>query len=152
MKKTESSDILEFIGNIIYEKTQIEEDSIYLTVSKIFRLTTKGEIDFGGSEYKESEKEMIEPVKRSSEDKYGWWELNPGEYFVEFNEKLQDIIPKDKTVILQPSERLTENGAFHPTRVLNKRGGISTILYVGKNGLKIKENARVSRLFVLDRL
>lgn len=150
MKNTEKKDILDFIGNIIHEKTQIDEDSIYLTVSKIFNLTTKGEIDFGGSEYKESEREIIEPVKRSLEDKYGWWELNPGEYFVMFNEKLQDIIPKDKTVILQPSERLIKTGAFHPTRVLNKRGAISTILYVGNNGLKIKENARVSRLFVLD--
>ena len=150
MRNTNNGDILGFIGNIIHAKTQIEEGSIYLTVSKIFRLTTKGEIDFGGSEYKESDKEVIEPVKRSPEDKYGWWELNPGEYFIEFNEKLQDIIPEDKTVILQPSERLTKTGAFHPTRVLNKRGKINTILYVGKNGLKIKENARISRLFVLD--
>jgi hypothetical protein len=150
MKNKKSGDILSFIGNIIQEKTQVEGDSIYLTVSKIFKLTTKGEIDFAGSEYKESEREIIEPVKRSSEDKYGWWELNLGEYFIEFNEKLQDIIPKDKTVVLQPSERLIGNGAFHPTRVLNKRGKISTILCVGKNGLKIKENARVSRLFVLD--
>ncbi len=150
MKRETGGDILSFIGNIIYEKKQVEGDSLYLTVSKIFRLTTKGEIDFGGSEYKESEKEIIEPVKRKPEDKYGWWDLSLGEYFVEFNEKLQDIIPEDKLVILQPSERLTKNGASHPIRVLQKKGKISTILYVGKNGINIKENARVSRLIVLD--
>ena len=56
----------------------------------------------------------------------------------------------NKAVILQPSERLTRTGAFHPTKVLREKGQMSTILCVSKKGIKIKENARISKLFVLD--
>jgi hypothetical protein len=150
MKKGKSGDILSFIDNIVHDKTQVEGDSIYLTIGKISRLIGRGDIDFGGSEYLESEKREMNSVKRKPEDKYGWWILEMGEYLVEFNEKLQDVTPKDKVVILQPSERLTKTGVFHPTKVLQKKGEIKTILYVGRNGVNIKENAKVSKIVVLD--
>lgn len=150
MKKEKGTDIIEFISNIIYEKKQVEDHSIYLTISKIFRFTGKAELDFGGSEYKESEIQKIEPVKRKEEDKYGWWDLSGGEYLIEFNEELQDVLPSAKLVILQPSERITLNGAFHPTKVIEKKGKIKVTLYIGKNGINIKENARISKLIVLD--
>jgi len=149
MKKETGGDILGFISNIIHEKKQVEGYGVYLTIGKIFRLTTKGEVDFGGSEYKESKRQQAAPKKRTPEDKYGWWDLAHGEYLIEFNEKLQELIPEEKVVILQPAERLTKNGAFHPTRVIEKKGVISTTLYVGKNGINIKENGRVSKLVVL---
>lgn len=150
MEKGKSGDILGFIDNIVHDKTQVEEDSLYLTIDNIFELTNRGEIDFGGSEYKESDRKQIEPVKKKSEDKYGWWKLDKGEYFVEFNEKIQDITPEEKMVILQASERLTDTGAFHPTKVLQKKGEISTLLYVGRNGVNIKENARISKIIVFN--
>ncbi len=150
MKKETGGDILGFINNIIHEKKQVEGYGVYLTIGKIFRLTTKGEVDFGGSEYKESEKQEINPKKRKPEDKYGWWDLAHGEYLIEFNEELQDLLPAAKLVILQPSERITLNGAFHSTKVIEKKGIIRVTLYVGKNGINIKENARVSKLIVLD--
>jgi deoxycytidine triphosphate deaminase len=150
MKKEKGGDILGFISNIIHEKKQVEDYGVYLTIGKIFRFTDKAEIDFGGSEYKESELAEITPVKRNGEDKYGWWDLTGGEYLIEFNEELQKLLPAAELVILQPSERITANGAFHTTKVLEKKGKIKVTLYVGKNGIKIKENARVSKLIVLD--
>ena len=150
MRKKAGGDILEFISNIIHEKKQVEDYGVYLTIGKIFRFTDKAEIDFGGSEYKESKLAEITPVKRSREEKYGWWNLPHGEYLIEFNEELHKLLPAAKVVILQPSERITANGAFHTTKVLEKKGKIKVTLYVGKNGINIKENARVSKLIVLE--
>jgi hypothetical protein len=150
MKKETGGDILGFISNIIHEKKQVEDYGVYLTISKVFRFNSRGEIDFGGSEYKRSKIREIKPVKRKEEDKYGWWELPGGEYLIEFNEKLQEVLPDAQLVILQPSERITLNGAFHSTKVIEKKGKIRLTLYVGKNGINIKENARVSKLIVLD--
>ena len=150
MKKEKGTDILEFISNIIYEKKQVEDYGVYLTIGKIFCFTGKGQADFGGDEYKKSEVQEINPVKRKVEDKYGWWELPQGEYLIEFNEELQKLLPAAKAVILQPAKRLTENGAFHPTIIVEKTGVIRTTLFVGKNGINIKENARVSKLIVLE--
>ena len=150
MKKETGGDILGFISNIIHEKKQVEDYGVYLTICKIFRFTGKADIDFGGSEYKKSETEEINPVKRKEEDKYGWWELTGGEYLIEFNEEVKKLLPDANLVILQPSERITLNGAFHATKVIEKQGKIRSTLYVGKNGIYIKENARISKLIVLD--
>jgi hypothetical protein len=150
MKKEKGADILEFISNLIYEKKQVEDYDIFLTIGKVFSFTGKGEIDFGGSEYKESGIKEIKPVKRKGEDKYGWWELPGGEYLIEFNEEIKNLLPDAKLVILQPSERITLNGAFHATKVIEKKGKIRLTLYIGKNGINIKENARISKLIVLD--
>ncbi len=149
MKKETGVDILGFIRDIIYEKKQVEDFGVYLTINKVFRFTGKGEIDFGGSEYKESEIEEIKPVKRAPGDEYGWWELSEGEYLIEFNEKLQDILPEKVVVILQPARRLTRNGAFHPTRMIEKSEVIRATLFIGKNGISMKENARISKLVFL---
>ncbi len=150
MRKKAGGDILEFISNIIHEKKQVEDYGVFLTIGKVFQFAGKGEIDFGDSEYKESEIKEVNPVKRNSEDKYGWWNLPHGEYLIEFNEELHKLLPAAKLVILQPSERLTLNGAFHTTKVIEKKGKIRLTLYIGKNGINIKENARVSKLIVLD--
>jgi deoxycytidine triphosphate deaminase len=149
MKKEKGADILGFLYNVIHEKKQVEDYGVYFTLGKVFKFTGKGEIDFGDSEYKESGILEITPVKRTPEDKYGWWNLPHGEYLIEFNEELQELLPSAKLVILQPSERITANGAFHPTKVIEKKGAIRVTLYVGKNGINIKKNARVSKLIVL---
>jgi hypothetical protein len=150
MKKEKGVDILEFISNIIYEKKQVEDYGVYLTIGKVFQFKGKADIDFGGSEYKKSELQQINPVKRKEEDKYGWWELPGGEYLIEFNEEVKKLLPDANLVILQPSERITLNGAFHATKVIERKGKIRLTLYVGKNGINIKENARISELIVLD--
>lgn len=150
MKKEKGTDILDFIGNIIYKKKQVEDYSVYLTIKKVFKFTGKAELDFGGSEYTEAKTEEIEPIKRKPEDKYGWWELAGGEYLVEFNEKLEKLLPESKLVILQPAERITLNGTFHATKIIEKKGEIRLTLHVGESGINIKENARISKLTALD--
>jgi deoxycytidine triphosphate deaminase len=149
MRKEKGVDILSLLYNIIHEKKQVEDYGVYLTIGKVFQFVGKGNIDFGDSEYKESEIEEITPLKKNREDKYGWWDLPHGEYLIEFNEELQELLPSAKLVILQPSERITVNGAFHSTKVIEKKGTIRVTLYVGKNGINIKKNARVSKLIVL---
>ncbi len=149
MEYRKGNDIVDYLENIIYKDTQIQEDGIHLTVYKIFQLTGRGELDFGGSEYKECKPREIPPEKRSPDDKYGWWSLNKGEYLLEFNEKVVESLLEENILVLQPAEMLTKNGSYHPTFIINKPGRITTTLFVGEAGLNIKENARISKLIVI---
>jgi hypothetical protein len=50
-------------------------------------------------------------------------------------------------VLISPHERILRVGVFHPTFIWlseEKRQKIVTILQVGKNGIRVKENARIS--------
>ncbi|MEO0293016.1 MAG: hypothetical protein ABIN61_02200 [candidate division WOR-3 bacterium] len=150
MRKEKGVDILGILYNILHERKQVEDYGVYLTVGKVFRFRSKGMVDFGGSEYKESELEEIKPVKRKEEDKYGWWDLPKGEYLIEFNEEIKEILPDAELVLIQPSERIIMSGAFHSMMIIEKTGPIRVTLYVGENGIEIKENARISELIVLE--
>ena len=75
--------------------------------------------------------------------------VKEGEYLIEFNEKIKESIPQEDVIILQPALRLIRNGAYHPTIIIGEPGSITTILYVGKRGLSIKENARISKLIII---
>ena len=151
MKKRKGSDIIDYLEDIVYADKQILDDGIHLTVNKVLNLTKRGDIDFGGSEYKESQTREIPPVKRSPDDKYGWWSLSEGEYLIEYNEKIRDSIPQEDIIFLQPALRLVGNGSYHPTLIINNQGCIATTLFVGKRGLKIKENARISKLLIMSK-
>lgn len=150
MKKRKGSDIIDYLEDIVYADKQILDDGIHLTVNKVLNLTKRGDIDFGGSEYKESQTREIPPVKRSPDDKYGWWSLPEGEYLIVYNEKIRDSIPQEDIIFLQPALRLVRNGSYHPTLIINNQGSITTTLFVGKKGLKIKENARISKLLIIS--
>lgn len=136
----ESSDSLK---DIVYLKTQTSEQGIDLTVSKIYEIKNRGEIDFGGEERKDAEIEEIEPKIRNPEDDYGWWELNHGTYLIEYNEK----ISREEICFLQPLKRLTRNSATIPSRFVSELG--LDPLYVGEEGIAIKENSRVCRLLIV---
>lgn len=149
MRKETGQQIFNLLDGTIYEKKQVEDSGVYLTVNKIFALKSGGEMDFGGSEYKEGEKGEMEPVKRTPDDKYGWWNLDPGEYLIEFNESPQEVLIQERLVIMEPAEILTKNGVFHPVKIIDEKGAIRTTFFVGRNGIKIKENARISKLIVV---
>jgi len=149
MRKRQGSDVIDFLKDIIYKDKQVLEDGAHITVKKIFNFRERGNIDFGGGEYKECEIAEINPEEHSVDDKYGWWRLEEGEYLIEYNEKLEDSIPEGDIIIIQPAKRLIMNGAYHPTLIVGESGCIRTILYVGENGLNIKENARISKLLIL---
>lgn len=150
MNKMKGSEITLNIEGIIYKETQVQDYYIFLTAKRIFNITKRGDVDFGGSEYKESEIKEISPEKISPEDNYGWWSLKEGQYLIEYNEKIKESIPKEDVIIVQPSLRLIRNGSSHPSLVISEPGGIATILYVGKRGITIKQNARISILLVIN--
>ena len=135
---------IDFLKEIIYSDTQVAEEGVDLTVDKIYKIEEKGEIDFGGGERKDAELSEIKPALRNEDDDYGWWDLDSGTYLLEYNEELED----EKNCIIQPLERLYRNSTTHPTIASKKITKIP--INVGKPGISIKENSRVSKLVILE--
>lgn len=136
------------VKGVIHAKTQIQEHAVDLTLRSVFKLTNRGCVDFSGKEYAPCEGDKIAPQKRRPEDKFGWWDLEAGDYLLEYNESL---LLQDKTVgILQPHHRLVMAGGIHNDHLLIYPDILpAALLHVGPRGLSIKENARVSQLIVL---
>jgi hypothetical protein len=133
----------------VHEDTQVEKQSVSLTVAAIEKLSGPGELDFGGSEFKTGKRETIKPLLRDEEDKYGWWELGGGDYLLELNETLD--ITEEQIAFIQPHEHLYINGASVPGLFFtadNAGEKIRIPLRVGQQGLNIKENARIATLLV----
>ncbi len=108
-----------------------------------------GALDFGGSEYQEASVSLLDPEKKTPEEPYGWWNLDTGDYLIRFNETIK--IPAKGLIMIFPHERLLAAGASHaPLAVENLDQKISVPIHVGPAGLKIKQNARVSRLIVVS--
>ncbi len=104
-----------------------------------------GQVDFGGGEYVPAGKIAIAAQRRRTEDRYSWWDLGRGSYFVEFNESVE--LREDEIALLEPEERLLRAGAAHvPTFLRGRIAPIEALLQVEALRLQIKENARVSRL------
>lgn len=135
----------DFLENIVYLDTQLAENGIDLTIDKIYKIEGRGEIDFGGDEREDATISKIEPSPRNPDDDYGWWELEPGTYMIEYNESLSE----EKICIIQPLERLTRNSTTHPTKLKTELNKIP--LHVGGEGISIKENSRASRIMVLEK-
>ncbi len=129
--------------NLVYPSKQVKNNNLELTLKSIHTFEGRGRIDFGGGEYQESIQQEIVP-KLEDDPKYGWWNLKKGNYLITYNE----IIEKPKIMaLISPHARILRTGAFHPTFIWlseEKRQSIVTILQVGKNGLRVKENARIS--------
>ena len=133
------------VDGIIHEETQFAETGIDLTVSKILKPETPTELDFGGSEESPADLKELSPEKRSEEDKYGWWNLKPGIYIIEFNER---ITVEEGLGIVLPLNRLTSGGSSHGRLIFTGKLEEKPVLTVSSPGLKIKENARLSRIIV----
>ena len=139
----------EIVADYIHEGKQYSEsrDMFYLTVKRIGKIAEGGSLDFGGSEYSEAEVEWIETVKKSPDDSYGWWNLSEGYYWVEYNEKIN--LPEDSNIFFQPWEKALKAGLSHPSGIISEpREVLATIIFVGKGGIGIKENARISELYL----
>jgi hypothetical protein len=82
--------LTDIIADYIHEGKQFSEsrNAFYLTVKRIGKLHSGGSLDFGGSQYSEAVIEWMEPEKKAEDDKYGWWQLNEGSYWVEYNERI----------------------------------------------------------------
>ncbi len=137
----------ERVGGIINPKYQVHRYSVHLTVRNVYAVDPVGQIDFGGNEYVPAGKFAVESRRRRPEDRYPWWDLARGSYFIEFNEMLE--LAEDEIALLEPEERLVRAGATHVPMFLRGRvAPIETLLHVEGLQLQIKQNARISRVRV----
>ena len=129
--------------NLVYFPKQVKTNNLELTVKSIHTFESRGQIDFGGGEYQEAKQQEIVP-ELENDPKYGWWTLEKGNYLITYNE----VIDKPKIMaLISPHARILRTGVFHSTFLWlseEKRREIVTILQVGKDGLRVKENARIS--------
>lgn len=132
---------------MISAKFQVHGYSVDLTVRNVFAVDPVGRVDFGGGEYMPAGRIHVEPLRRNPEDKYLWWELGKGCYFVEYNETLE--LPPDEMALLEPDERLLRAGATHTSNFLRGRiSPVETLLQVEALTMLLKQNARISRVRV----
>lgn len=148
MKFMTGAELASVTQGLISAKKQHGRFSVDLTVSSIRRVLSGGSLDFGGSEFEEAGAVALDSQKRTTGEPYGWWNLAPGSYFVTYNEKLN---PGEKgVVIVFPHERLVAAGACHHALVVDQLDeAVHVLLQIEQEGLKIKENARVSKAVVI---
>jgi hypothetical protein len=132
--------LTEYVEGIVHEDTQVGERGLDLTVAEIHEIEQPGRVDFGGGELEAATTAPHESQKRNTDDDYEWWDLDAGQYLVEFNEQVQ----ADEPLVLQTREEIRDRGAFHPTLFVREIERIP--LSVPTGGLKLKENARISTL------
>ncbi|RJP19587.1 MAG: hypothetical protein C4520_12645 [Candidatus Abyssobacteria bacterium SURF_5] len=148
MDVLEGDQVARQLKNLISEKIQVHSESVDLTVKSLYRVATTGSIDFGGTEYVPGERVALMPKKLRPEDKYGWWLLAAGDFLVEYGEEL--VLPPHHLAIIQPHERLIECGVTHNTLLVTDPGQkLSTLIQVCQADVRIKENARISKLIIL---
>jgi deoxycytidine triphosphate deaminase len=137
----------ERIEGLINPKFQVQRFAVDLSVKAIYVIDPVGQVDFGGSEYKPAGKVKVASIRRNREDRYEWWDLGRGCYFVEFNESL--ALADDEFAVVEPDERLLRAGATHGTMFLRGRvAPLEVLMEVDIVRLQMKQNARISRVRV----
>ncbi|MDD5453873.1 MAG: deoxyuridine 5'-triphosphate nucleotidohydrolase [Candidatus Ratteibacteria bacterium] len=129
------------VDNIIDLNVQLQPTGLDLTVKKIYKWASAGELDFDNSRRILSEKVEIEL------DKNGWYQLAPGSYQIEVNELFN--MPLDvagETIFwssLQRCGAAIETGFFDPGYIGK---GVCLLIVSNKYGLYLSENARVCQI------
>ena len=139
------------VSGILHAKYQVHGYYVSLTASKISALDPIGQVDFGGNEYIAAGHIEMAPQRMRLEDRYQWWNLVSGSYFVECNETLN--LAEDEIALIEPDDRLLRAGASQvPQFVRGHLSPVELLLEVKATCLRVKENARISRvrLFRLD--
>jgi deoxycytidine triphosphate deaminase len=132
------------VSGILHPKYQVHGYSVHLTARKIFSIEPNGQIDFGGSEYIAAGRIEIQSQRTRQEDRYQWWELRRGSYFVECNEALD--LAENEIALIEPDDRLLRAGAWHvPFYLRGRVESVQLLLAVGTARLRVKENARLAR-------
>src|ERR1035437_1004065 len=133
------------LAGILHPKYQVHGYSVHLTARKISSVDPTGQIDFGGSGYVAAGRTEIAPQRLRLEDRYQWWDLSRGSYFVECNETLN--LAEDEIALIEPEDRLLRAGASHvPLFVRGHVAPVELLLEVGAAKLRVKENARFARV------
>ena len=133
---------------LISAKKQQGAFSLDLTVRSISVVESGGSLDFGGSEYEAASVQLLEPVKKTPDEPYGWWKLGEGSFLLTFNERI--ALSCGSIIMVLSHERLLAAGStVTPLAVDTLDESISVLLRVGPRGLAIKENARVCKAVAL---
>ena len=147
MEPVPGKEIAPRVTGMISPKHQVHGFTVDLTVKNIASVDPTGRVDFGGSEYTAAGKLPIAAQRRNMEDKYLWWDLGRGSYFIEFNETVE--LTPDEFGYLEPDDRLIRAGATHAPLYLRGRvAPLETLLTVDAVRLQIKQNARIARVRV----
>ncbi|MEZ5334191.1 MAG: deoxyuridine 5'-triphosphate nucleotidohydrolase [Methanolobus sp.] len=146
------NELRELIGNevplvekMIDTETQLQPNSVELTLKNIEKFSNSGAVDFDNSE---RETPSTEPVDF---DEKGWAVLEQGVYKITFNEIVN--IPLDLAAIARPRSTLLRCGANIGTAVWDSgyRGRSESMLVVyNPHGFRLKKNARVMQLLFFD--
>lgn len=128
------------VDGLLHTDTQVHDDGVDLTARQVYVVDDPGRVDFGGSELAPATTTPHGTRRRNPGDDHGWWHLDAGQYLIEYNESLSG----DEEVLLQARRAVLERGASHPTRVVASLPRMP--LSVGGDGVRLKENARVSTL------
>jgi deoxycytidine triphosphate deaminase len=147
MEPISGKDAAARVAGMISPKHQVHGFSVNLSVKEVYAVDPVGQVDFGGGEYRAAGRLPVTALQRSREDKYKWWELDRGSYFVEFNETL-DLAP-DEFAVIEPDDRLLRAGATHtPLFVRGRIAPVEALLSVQALRISVKQNARISRIRV----
>lgn len=142
-------DVAAVIHNLIERETQQHDYETDLTAAAVYALSGPGAVDFGGAHYEMAPREEMPLHKARESDALGWWQLEAGSYVLRFNETAQ--LGEAQIAFIQPHERLMLAGASHPTFYFRgRRQELKTLLNVGGPGVRIHQNARVSKLLILQ--
>ena len=148
MRLLQGDEIVAVVDSIVHAKTQLEKNSLDLTVASIHRINKRGSLDFGGSEMQPAETVPLTSHKKGDDEKYGWWELRQGLYILCYNERLE--LSENLIGYLCPHPRLTQTGCTHTASYIQPGDKLSAVLHVPVAGCALKENCRVSRLQLFE--
>lgn len=128
------------IEGMVHPETQVHDGRVDLTVDRLLAIDEPAHLDFGGSELQLPATSPLQPQKRHPDDDYGWWSLEPGTYLIEYNETLID-----PPAYIQPRDVLIAGGGLHASGWIDSLERMGLIV---EAGLEVKENARISTLFL----
>lgn len=140
----------DLITNYPHLETQLTPNGFDLTVGEIHTFDGPGKLDFSNDERDIPDSTKLEPEKKQPDDKYGWWQLDPGVYKIRMNEKVN--IPNDLVGMAFPRSSLLRMGAYIENAAWDAgySGPGEFLLKVDNpEGIEIKENARVNQLVFL---
>ena len=139
-----ASELTTLVDGLLHEETQVTDRGLDLTVAEIYEIEAAGRVDFGGGELEEAALAPHDKQWRDEDDDYRWWQLDGGQYLVEYNESFS----VDNPLTVQTRNAVLERGAFHPTLERHDLGRVP--LSVSPGGIRLKENARISTVLPPD--
>ncbi|MFH1863732.1 MAG: deoxyuridine 5'-triphosphate nucleotidohydrolase [bacterium] len=129
---------------------QLTPNGFDLTVAEISGFVSSGALDFSNKQRQLPDTEMLMPEEINSQEKYGWWKLKKGAYKVKTNETVN--LPNNLIALAFSRTSLLRMGAFTQHGVWDagfKGRGEFILVVENPQGLKIKQNARLSQLVFL---